>query len=230
MRTIHGTRSRRHVRSDAHRRRSRAAGAATHSGITRLPPRARAAVGRRARDRRHGTERLSPRLHERRRGARSIRDADHLRRRHAGCDRCDLLRQARSARGHADAAAQDADRSHSRPAAAIDPASRHRPTKERHELGPRDRSRARERTPMTKPASVGITSYGTFIPRCRMGVEEPLRVWNNVFVELLKELLMVSERSVIMADQDTITMAVEAARQALARWGRHRDDLCALYV
>lgn len=50
-----------------------------------------------------------------------------------------------------------------------------------------------------------------------------------MFLEILKEQLMISERVVIPPDQDTITMSVEAARQALRRWGHPREDLRSLY-
>lgn len=82
---------------------------------------------------------------------------------------------------------------------------------------------------MAAPRPVGIGSYGTFIPRCRITVEECLRVWNNTFLDILKEHVMIGERAVILPDQDTITMSVEAARQALARL-RPQPDLAALLL
>jgi hydroxymethylglutaryl-CoA synthase len=83
---------------------------------------------------------------------------------------------------------------------------------------------------MTQRRHVGLASYGTFVPRCRLAIEEPLRVWNNAFIEILKEQLMVSERAVILPDQDTITMAVEASRQAILRSDVGRDDLGAIFL
>lgn len=83
---------------------------------------------------------------------------------------------------------------------------------------------------MAADARIGIAAYGTFIPRCRLTVEEPLRVWQNLFLEILKEQLMISERAVLLPDQDTITMSVEAARLALSRWPHPREDLHALYL
>lgn len=82
---------------------------------------------------------------------------------------------------------------------------------------------------MNEPAAVGIASYGTFVPRCRLAVEECLRVWNNLFLDILKEQLMISERAVLPPDQDTITMSVEAARLAVSRWGGAREGLEGLY-
>jgi hydroxymethylglutaryl-CoA synthase len=82
---------------------------------------------------------------------------------------------------------------------------------------------------MMPDCTVGIAAYGTFIPRCRLAVEEPLRVWQNLFLEILKEQLMISERAVLLPDQDAITMSVEAARLAMRRWGQPREALRALY-
>jgi len=82
---------------------------------------------------------------------------------------------------------------------------------------------------MTNGKAVGIASYGAYIPRHRLSVEEPLRIWNNMFLSVLKEQLMISERAVILPDEDTITMSAEAAKQALSRWGDHRRDFNALY-
>lgn len=63
----------------------------------------------------------------------------------------------------------------------------------------------------------GIVSYGVYIPRLRITVEETLRVWNNTFLEIIRDQLLVSERVVLSPDQDSVTMAVEAGRQALDR-------------
>lgn len=79
-------------------------------------------------------------------------------------------------------------------------------------------------------SNVGLVSYGTFIPRYRIGVEEILRVWNNFFAEILKEQLMVSERVVLSPDQDTLTLAFEAARQALGRVDLPDEALGGVYL
>jgi 3-hydroxy-3-methylglutaryl CoA synthase len=63
----------------------------------------------------------------------------------------------------------------------------------------------------------GIVSYGVYIPRLRITVEETFRVWNNTFLSILKDQLLVSERVVLSPDEDSVTMAVEAGRQALER-------------
>jgi 2-acetylphloroglucinol acetyltransferase len=77
---------------------------------------------------------------------------------------------------------------------------------------------------------VGITSYGTYIPRHRMMVEESVRVWENALVTMLKDKTLVSERVVLAPDEDTITMAVEAGRQALSRWNGTYRQLGGLFL
>jgi 2-acetylphloroglucinol acetyltransferase len=83
---------------------------------------------------------------------------------------------------------------------------------------------------MNKSNGVGIASYGAQIPQLRITVEEILKVWSNFFLEILKEQLMISERAVLLADQDTTTMAVEASRQALARSSMPVEKLGALLL
>src|SRR3990172_3724819 len=64
--------------------------------------------------------------------------------------------------------------------------------------------------------SVGIVSYGAYIPRFRIKVEEISKVWGDNANSII-EGLMVYEKSVPDTDEDTITIAVEAARHAVNR-------------
>lgn len=66
---------------------------------------------------------------------------------------------------------------------------------------------------------IGIIGYGAYIPRGRIKVEEIASVWGND-PEAIKRGLMLHEKSVPLSDQDTLTMAVEASRFALARAGQ----------
>ena len=68
---------------------------------------------------------------------------------------------------------------------------------------------------------VGIIGYGAYIPRGRIKAEEIAAVW-GADAEAYKKGLMLYEKSVPLSDQDTLTMAVEASRMALARAG-HPD-------
>jgi hydroxymethylglutaryl-CoA synthase len=61
---------------------------------------------------------------------------------------------------------------------------------------------------------IGIVSYGVYVPMWRIQVEEIARVW-GVDAEPIRRGLRVDEKSVPSIDEDTVTMSVEAARNAL---------------
>jgi hydroxymethylglutaryl-CoA synthase len=63
--------------------------------------------------------------------------------------------------------------------------------------------------------AAGIVSYGVYIPRFRIRLDEIARVWGDG--EEITEGLRVFEKSVPDLDEDTVTIAVEAARNALQR-------------
>lgn len=63
---------------------------------------------------------------------------------------------------------------------------------------------------------IGIVSYGTYIPKFRIKVEEIARIWNED-PNAIKQSLGVLEKSVPDIDEDTATMAVEAGREAIIR-------------
>ncbi|MFH0748896.1 MAG: hydroxymethylglutaryl-CoA synthase [Candidatus Bathyarchaeota archaeon] len=63
---------------------------------------------------------------------------------------------------------------------------------------------------------VGIVSYGVYIPRWRIKSQTIAEVWSQDADRYMKSLL-VEEKSVPSLDEDTATMAVEAARNALRR-------------
>ena len=62
---------------------------------------------------------------------------------------------------------------------------------------------------------IGIVSYGVYIPMWRIKVEEIARVW-GVDAETIRHGLVIDEKSVPSIDEDTVTMSVEAARNALS--------------
>lgn len=76
---------------------------------------------------------------------------------------------------------------------------------------------------------IGITTYGAYIPRYRIRVEEIARVWGDDPNDI-KKGLRVLEKSVPDLDEDTATIAVEAARSALRRSGLGGADIGAIYV
>ncbi len=61
----------------------------------------------------------------------------------------------------------------------------------------------------------GLVSYGVYIPRYRIKVDEIARVWGEV--EDVAKSLNVYEKAVPDLDEDTATIAVEAARNAILR-------------
>ncbi|MDP2218423.1 MAG: hydroxymethylglutaryl-CoA synthase [Methanolobus sp.] len=77
--------------------------------------------------------------------------------------------------------------------------------------------------------SVGIVSYGAYIPRYRIKLEDIAKVWGDD-AEILKAGLMVFEKSFPDVDEDTATMAVEAARSAVNRAGLDAQRIGAVYT
>jgi hydroxymethylglutaryl-CoA synthase len=75
----------------------------------------------------------------------------------------------------------------------------------------------------------GINGYGVYIPRYRITVEEIARTWNDDG-ELMSKSINVIEKSVPDLDEDTITISVMAARNALIRAGINPQELEAIYV
>ncbi len=76
---------------------------------------------------------------------------------------------------------------------------------------------------------VGIVSYGAYIPRYRIKVEEIAKVWGGNAGSII-DGLMVFEKSVPDVDEDTITIAVEAARNAIKRAGINPEKIEAIYT
>jgi hydroxymethylglutaryl-CoA synthase len=76
---------------------------------------------------------------------------------------------------------------------------------------------------------VGIVSYGTYVPRYRIGPAEIGAVW-GADGEAMGKSLGVLRKSVPAPDEDTITISTEALRQALARGHLSPQSIGALYV
>jgi hydroxymethylglutaryl-CoA synthase len=76
---------------------------------------------------------------------------------------------------------------------------------------------------------VGIVGYGTYIPRHRIKVKEIAKVWGADAPSYERGLLL-TEKSVPTPDQDTITMSVEAAKNALKRAQIDPAEIGAVYV
>jgi hydroxymethylglutaryl-CoA synthase len=78
--------------------------------------------------------------------------------------------------------------------------------------------------------AVGIVGYGACLPRHRIRVEEIAKVW-GADAPSYKKGLELREKSVPAPDQDVITLAVEASRNALLRASSvNPKDIGAVYV
>lgn len=76
---------------------------------------------------------------------------------------------------------------------------------------------------------VGIVSYGAYIPRYRIKVEEIAKIWGANANSMI-DGLMVFEKSVPGIDEDAITIAVEAARNAINRAKIDPSRIGAIYT
>ena len=70
---------------------------------------------------------------------------------------------------------------------------------------------------------VGIVGYGAYIPIYRLKASEVNRVWGG-------DGAPVDEKSVVAPDEDTVTISVEAAKQAVRRSGIDPSEIGAVYV
>ena len=75
----------------------------------------------------------------------------------------------------------------------------------------------------------GIISYGVALPKYRIEAGEIWRVWKNLSTSFF-DVLSIGERGVLGPEEDTLTLAVAAARQALERSGIGRDKFGALLL
>lgn len=72
---------------------------------------------------------------------------------------------------------------------------------------------------------VGITGYGSYIPRFRLPASEINRVWRGG-----AEGTPIKEKAVPGLDEDVVTMSIEAARNALGRAEIEPGDLRAVWI
>lgn len=76
---------------------------------------------------------------------------------------------------------------------------------------------------------VGIVGYGSYLPRYRIKVDEIAHQW-GMAPESIKRGLLLKEKTVPAPDEDTITISVEAAKNALQRAGIEPHQIGAVYV
>jgi hydroxymethylglutaryl-CoA synthase len=78
-------------------------------------------------------------------------------------------------------------------------------------------------------SDIGIVSYGAYIPRFRIKAEEIASVWGKDGKSISKGL-GIYEKSVPSIDEDTATISVEAARNALKRCSINPSEIDAIYI
>lgn len=76
---------------------------------------------------------------------------------------------------------------------------------------------------------VGIVGYGCYVPKYRIKVGEIARVWGGDGKRVEKSLVL-HEKSVPAMDEDTATISVEAARNALQHAQITGEDIGAIYI
>ena len=76
---------------------------------------------------------------------------------------------------------------------------------------------------------VGIIGYGSYLPRYRIKVEDIAHQWGRD-ADTIKKGLQLKEKTVPGMDEDTITISVEAAKNALKRAGIDPIKIGAVYV
>ena len=73
---------------------------------------------------------------------------------------------------------------------------------------------------------VGIVGYGVYIPRYRLPATEVARIWSGNE----EGALPIKEKAVPGLDEDTITISIEAARNALKRAEIDPSDIRAVWI
>lgn len=77
--------------------------------------------------------------------------------------------------------------------------------------------------------SVSILGYGVYVPRYRLTVDEIASVWGKNSSDVTRSL-GIKEKSVAGADEDAVTLAFEAATQAVSRAGIDASSINVCFV
>ena len=76
---------------------------------------------------------------------------------------------------------------------------------------------------------IGIVGYGAYVPRWRIKVDEIARIWGQDPNNIRKGLL-VEEKAVADVDEDTVTISIEAGKNALRSANIDPKKIGALFV
>lgn len=77
--------------------------------------------------------------------------------------------------------------------------------------------------------NVYIEGYGAYVPRYRIKIGDIASVWGKINTDIEKSL-MLTEKSVSAFDEDAVTLAFEAASQAMKRFGKDSSIIEACFV
>lgn len=80
-----------------------------------------------------------------------------------------------------------------------------------------------------KKNDIGIVSYGAYIPAYRIKVSDIAQVWRKES-EMITHSLGVAEKAVPGVDEDAVTLAYEAASQAVSFYPGLRTDIGSIFV
>lgn len=76
---------------------------------------------------------------------------------------------------------------------------------------------------------IGITSYGAYVPRYRVPLSDIAKVWGKS-PEIIKNSLKIEQKSVPGQDEDAVTIAIDAASDALIGYEGSLENIDALFV
>ncbi|MGC9137277.1 hydroxymethylglutaryl-CoA synthase, partial [Caldivirga sp.] len=77
--------------------------------------------------------------------------------------------------------------------------------------------------------AVGIVGWGAYIPRYRIKTREIAEAWGDDALRI-RDMYLVEEKAVGYIDEDPVTMAVEASRDALTRAGVKPSEVGAVFA
>ncbi len=80
---------------------------------------------------------------------------------------------------------------------------------------------------MKSARDVGIVGYGAYVPRYRLAARDISKLWRD---EQDMETLPIKQKSVPGPDEDTTTMSIEAARNAIKRAGISVEEIRAIWI
>ena len=76
----------------------------------------------------------------------------------------------------------------------------------------------------------GISGFGVYVPKRRLAVKDYPAVWQKMYMMDEFVTFGVRQRAVPASDEDTNTLAVMAAKAALADAAVQREEIGALYL